>query len=409
MKDKIKVALQILQHYEEKRIFVQYGFHEALNKLVRKIPGAKYSCTKKNWHLPVEKECVVQLIAATKHMADIDTTELKQQWPKTTAKEKPAEGNAATGENQKKAAKVAAAPKVYDKASAHLVSIHANNAHVLPAMKQQLQLKAYSASTIKTYLNEMGAFLQTIRANKADNFTTPRLKDYLQYCLTELKLSENTLHSRMNALKFYYEQVLKNEKLFWEIPRPKKRIILPKVISEEKIIKGLLNISNVKHKAILFTAYSAGLRVSEVIKLKVTDINSDRMQIRIEAAKGKKDRMATLGEATLQILREYAKLYKPKQYLFEGQYADEHYSSRSAQIIFNKVFKSLGLPPNISFHSLRHSYATHLLENGTDIKYIQELLGHNDIRTTLRYTHVSKKELGKIESPIDKILRKKRD
>lgn len=409
MKEKIKVALQILQHYEENRIFVQYGYHEPLNKLVRKIPGAKYSRTKKNWHLPLEKESVVQLIAATKDIATIDTTVVKQQWPKRLQKEKPAEANVPISKAHKKAEKLEAAPIVFDKASAHFVSIHANNAHVLPAMKQQLQLKAYSASTIKTYLNEMGAFLQTIRANKATDFTTQRLKDYLQYCLTELKLSENTLHSRMNALKFYYEQVLKNEKLFWEIPRPKKRIILPKVISEEKIIKGLLNINNLKHKAILFTAYSAGLRVSEVVKLKVTDINSDRMQIRIEAAKGKKDRMATLGEATLLILREYARLYKPKQYLFEGQYASEHYSSRSAQTVFNKVFKSLGLPPSISFHSLRHSYATHLLENGTDIKYIQELLGHNDIKTTLRYTHVSKKELGKIESPIDKILRKKRD
>jgi integrase/recombinase XerD len=170
---------------------------------------------------------------------------------------------------------------------------------------------------------------------------------------------------------------------------------------------GLLNIENLKHKALLFTAYSAGLRVSEVVSLKVTDIDSDRMQIRIEAAKGKKDRVVTLAKATLQILREYAREYRPKYYLFEGQNPNERYSTRSAHQVFNNTFKQMGLPKTISFHSLRHSYATHLLENGTDIKYIQELLGHNDIRTTLRYTHVSRKELGKIESPIDQILRKK--
>ena len=133
------------------------------------------------------------------------------------------------------------------------------------------------------------------------------------------------------------------------------------------------------------------------------------MQIAIRGAKGKKDRMATLSKFCLQILREYVTLYKPKLYLFEGQFPNEPYSSRSAQAIFKDAIKQFNLPANISFHSLRHSYATHLLENGTDIKYIQDLLGHNDIKTTLRYTHVSIKDLGKIESPLDKILRKKQN
>ena len=143
-----------------------------------------------------------------------------------------------------------------------------------------------------------------------------------------------------------------------------------------------------------------------MVKIKVPDIDSDRMQIKIENAKGKKDRIVTLAKATLEILRAYFKEYKPQNYLFEGQEKGEPYNVRSAQKIFTEAYKNLNLPVNISFHSLRHSYATHLLENGTDIKYIQELLGHNDIKTTLRYTHVSKKELGKIESPLDKIMRK---
>jgi site-specific recombinase XerD len=210
----------------------------------------------------------------------------------------------------------------------------------------------------------------------------------------------------MNALKFYYEQVLKRDKFFFEIPRPKKHLQLPKVISEEKILEGLLTIENIKHKTLLLLSYSAGLRVSEVVALKVEDIDSHRMQIFISKAKGKKDRIVPLSPVLLQLLRTYYRTYRPKIWLFESQDNLDHYSVRSAQLIFKSAFSRLGLPKSCSFHSLRHSYATHLLENGTDLRYIQELLGHNDIKTTLRYTHVSKNALENIESPLDKILRK---
>lgn len=219
-------------------------------------------------------------------------------------------------------------------------------------------------------------------------------------------LTEATIHSRMNALKFYYEQVLKKDKIFFDIPRPKKNLQLPKVISEEKIIKGLFNIENLKHRTLLLLAYSSGLSVSEVVGLRIQDINSDRMQVSIIKAKGKKDKIVPLSKFILRLLRTYYKTYKPKLWLFESQNNMDHYSVRSAQIIFKNAFKKLKLPNNYSFHSLRHSYATHLLENGTSLRYIQELLGHNDIKTTLRYTHVSKNAMENIESPLDKILRK---
>ena len=280
------------------------------------------------------------------------------------------------------------------------------NEHVITSMKIQLVLKGYSQSTIKTYLGEMGSFLSSIKMHNADDFDTDRIKAYLFYCHTMLMLSEATIHSRMNALKFYYEQVLKRDKFFFEIPRPKKHMQLPKVISEEKIIRGLMIIDNFKHRTLLLLAYSSGLRVSEAVGLRVQDINSDRMQVSIVKAKGKKDRVVPLSKSILPLLRNYYKIYKPKFWLFESQNSMDHYSVRSAQIIFKKAFKRLGLPDNCSFHSLRHSYATHLLENGTSLRYIQELLGHNDIKTTLRYTHVSKNAIENIESPLDKILRK---
>ena len=249
--------------------------------------------------------------------------------------------------------------------------------------------------------------LLLLKQKPVDTLTTADLKRYMLYAMQKEGISENTAHSRLNALKFYFEQVIGRENFFWEIPRPKKPMKLPKVISEEKILEGLCAVNNIKHKTLLLPAYSAGLRVSEVVQLKITDINSDRMQILIREGKGKKDRMVTLSSSILLLLREYYKEYKPGEWLFEGQNAGEHYSTRSAQLIFKAACKKPGLPENCSFHSLQHSYATHLLENGTDITYIQKLLGHNDIKTTLRYTHVSNKEIGKIESPLDRPMRKK--
>lgn len=345
-------------HRNEKRILVIFKKDVELTARLCQKTDARWSQTHKAWHI-----------------ADTDENRIKCKLPLTQSLQ-----------SQNK--------------------INNINKHVLQDVKQLLILKGYSTNTQRTYINEVSIFLQAIGNNAAETFTVFRIKSYLAYCFEKLKLSENTLHSRINALKFYYEQVLKREKFFWEVPRPKKKLQLPKVISEEKILAGLLSVKNIKHQAILFTAYSAGLRVSEVINIKVTDINSDRMQIFIQCAKGKKDRVVPLAQSTLQILRNYVRLYKPKEWLFEGQIPTEPYSSRSAQAIFNEVYKKLDLPKTLSFHCLRHSFATHLLENGTDIRYIQDLLGHNDILTTLRYTHVSKKSLANIESPLDKIIRK---
>jgi site-specific recombinase XerD len=281
--------------------------------------------------------------------------------------------------------------------------IAAVNAHVLPSMAQHLTLKAYSASTAKTYLNEMSQLLQLLNEVPADTLTPAHLKRYMVYCFEKLLLKENTLHSRINALKFYYEQVLNREKFFWEIPRPKKQIILPNVMGEKEMTRLFNAVQNPKHKAILFTAYSAGLRVSEVVNLKLENISSDRMQIKIVSAKGKKDRYVNLSPVLLDILRAYIKKSKakPQVYLFESEKQGEPYSTRSAQKIFQRAKEVAGIRKEISFHSLRHSFATHLLEKGIDIRFIKDILGHFDIKTTERYTHVSRDKLVQISSPLD--------
>jgi site-specific recombinase XerD len=347
-------------HRNQPVIFIRFPFNPAQNAELKALPGAMWSKTRGAWYVP-------------------DTPQYRQQFGLT-----PTAGKGA------------------------LSRIDPVNLPALESLVQGLQLRGYSPSTVTAYRNEFAQLLALLKTKPVTDLTVEQLKGYLTYCIATLKLSESTLHSRINALKFYFEKILKRENFFFDIPRPRRPLLLPKVISEEKIIRGLLGVENLKHRALLFTAYSAGLRVSEVIKLKVADIDSDRMQIRVEAAKGKKDRMATLARATLELLREYVRAYRPQKYLFEGQHPGDHYSARSAQAVFYRAFKKAGLPATFSFHSLRHSYATHLLEQGTDLRYIKELLGHNDIKTTLRYTHVSRKELGKIESPIDKLLRKER-
>jgi site-specific recombinase XerD len=266
-----------------------------------------------------------------------------------------------------------------------------------------LVLKSYSPSTIRTYTNEFTQFLQTIKEKPVTEFTTERIKDYMQYCSEKLKLSENTLHSKINALKFYYEQVLRREKFFWEIPRPKKPLLLPKLLNETEISKLFNALTNKKHKAMLFTAYSAGLRVSEIVNLEIANIDSKRMQIFIERAKGKKDRYVNLSPLLLDILRKYLIEYQPRpvKYLFESEQTKEAYPTRTVQQIFYNAKNKAGIKKEVGIHSLRHSFATHLLDKGTDIKYIKELLGHFNIKTTERYLHVSKKQLVNIVSPFD--------
>jgi site-specific recombinase XerD len=246
-------------------------------------------------------------------------------------------------------------------------------------------------------------FLRTLHAKPADELSVEGIKRYLVYCYEKLKLSENTLHSRINALKFYYEQVARRDRFFWDIPRPKKHLQLPKLLNEDELARLFNALTNKKHKAMLFTAYSAGLRVSEVANLKLSDIDSGQMQIFVRKSKGKKDRYVNLSPVLLDILRDYVKTYqpRPRDYLFESEQTGTAYPPRTIQQIFSNAKNKACIRKKVGIHSLRHSFATHLLDKGTDIRYIKDILGHFNIKTTERYLHVSKRHLVNIESPFD--------
>ena len=278
--------------------------------------------------------------------------------------------------------------------------IHPINAIALEKFVDQLRLKAYSPKTINVYVSEFSHLLILLKKNRIDEMSEKRLKDYFLYCVKKLGMKERQLNSRINAIKFYFEKVLHQQKMFFDIPRPKTPSTLPKVLSKNEIRRIFKFTENPKHLVMLKLSYGMGLRVSEIVNLQLEDINSKDMLVLIKGAKGKKDRYTNLPYSVLENLREYYKEYRPKKWLFEGQYGGQ-YTVRSVQIAFKNAREKAGIHKSIGIHGLRHSYATHLLEHGADIRFIQELLGHNSIKTTQIYTHITDIKKASIRSPLD--------
>jgi len=387
-----KVTLKALQHRNTEYIGIYFANKAILSNAVRKIPGVKWSQTNKCWYLPLSKTNHSLLTTALANKAALDNTALKNYLQK---KKQVAATLPATNPAKKKIIKFISPA----------LNLSAGNFAALEKFIQQLHLKAYSPSTIKTYRNEFMQLLQLLKTKPVDTLTRDDIKRYMVHVMQKEKLSENTAHSRLNALKFYFDQVLGRENFFWEIPRPKKQQQNPHFFNQDEITKIIKQTSNIKHKTMLMLAYGTGMRVSEVTALKVWQIDSKRMQIIIEQAKGKKDRVTTLSPVLLVMLREYFMAYKPKRegYLFCGQNESEPYSSRSLQLVLQAAKQRAGILKPGSVHALRHSFATHLLDKGTDVTLIMKLLGHNDIKTTLRYLHVTNRDVLQIISPLDQL------
>jgi site-specific recombinase XerD len=260
--------------------------------------------------------------------------------------------------------------------------------------------KRYSRNTQKVYMKYFSDFCREFGPKNIDHLSKEKINAYICELIRERNISASQQNQRINAIKFYYEKVLGREKEYYELYRPHKEHKLPKVLSKKEVKRILRSCVNIKHKTILMLIYSAGLRRSELINLKISDIDSERMVINIRGAKGKKDRISLLSENMLILLRNYYKAYRPKEYLFEGQTGGK-YSPTSIANILKKAAIKAGIRKTVTPHMLRHSFATHLLEQGTDLRYIQELLGHSSSKTTEIYTHVSKKAIDQIKNPVD--------
>lgn len=265
---------------------------------------------------------------------------------------------------------------------------------------EQLMLQRYSPNTIRTYQHALRQFFMENKDSPAD-LNRETLCRFLLFKAKTAEWSESTQDTFINALKFYVQHVGKQEIDFRDM-RPREKKSLPHVLSEQEVASLLNAVENIKHKTILMVIYSAGLRLSEAINLRITDLLMEQNRIFVHSGKGKKDRYAILSEKVKPMIDLYITQHKPRYWLFEGPMG-EPYSARSVQQVLRQGVKKSGINPWCTVHTLRHSFATHLLERGTDIRYIQTLLGHNSLKTTEIYTHITRKGGDQIKSPLDSL------
>jgi integrase/recombinase XerD len=269
-------------------------------------------------------------------------------------------------------------------------------------MLQEMRIRNYSERSIACYIHCLSRLSLYYKCSP-DRLSLDQVKSYLHYCITEKQESTSTLNQIISAVKILFIDVLHRS---WEpvnLKRPRREKKLPVVFSTEEMTAFFEGIKNLKHKSVFIVAYSSGLRLNEVRMLKPTDIDSDRMQICIRNGKGRKDRFTLLSKKTLEILRRYYQKFRPKKYLFEGRIPGEPMHPRTIQKVFMDAVLKSGITKDVSFHSLRHSFATHLLEQGTNLRLIQQLLGHNSLRTTSVYLHLSRFDPKDVSSPFDNL------
>ncbi|MDO9038083.1 MAG: site-specific integrase [Lutibacter sp.] len=341
--------VQLIKHLGEHRIAVYFEKNAEWIALIKRIDGAKWSQSKRVWHIP-------------------DTEENRLRFN--------------------------IEPLSYSQPSLEGIE------H-LEKFKQWLSSKRYSPNTIKTYGDALKSFLVFYRERPIQEITNYDVIVYNNEYILKNNLSASYQNQIVNAIKLFFKTILETKIEIEKIHRPKRAKILPNVLSKEEI-KLILNAhSNIKHKTMLSLIYSCGLRRSELLNLKPSDIDSKRGIVIIRQSKGKKDRIAPLSTKILAMLRDYYTAYKPKTWLFEGQAENVKYDERSLSNVLKQALAKTKINKPVSLHWLRHSYATHLLESGTDLRYIQELLGHSSSKTTEIYTHVSTKSLQQIKSPFD--------
>jgi len=385
------ITIKPIHHRGEEKLAIFFPFVKAVDYAVRSIKGIKWTQTYKCWYLPLSKEAFTTVYNKVKEFGQINFEELKAY----LEKRKQVVAIKAETSNRGKEIKI-------KEPTIKTFAISSENLKLLDQTIKTLKLKAYAANTIELYRGELLQIMRLLKDKPLAELGTNHIKSYLLWLLQARRCSENKVHTTLNALKFCFEKVLYKPKIFIEIPRPKKHLQLPKVHAPSQVKKIIQSTNNEKHKTMLMLAYATGFRLQEIINLKIKDINSARMVITVIRGKGKKDRQVVLSEKLLTQLRKYFKQYKPKEWLFEGR-PGEQYGYRTLQEVFANAKDKAGVNIKGGIHTMRHSFATHLLENGTDIRLIQELLGHNSIKTTVRYTHVSKAQMQKIKSPLDEL------
>lgn len=372
----MRLSLHLEHRFHKGQRFILLRFHaddDRLHEAARHLPDARYGARTNSWLVPNSPQHLKAIFAAFAGLAWIETEHFFGQKAESKARRKAAN----------------TPPKPPDP-------------EPVQELVRYMVDRRYAQNTIQTYRHCFLGFLA--HYNMADPLSLPEkaVADYLHELVTVRGKSASYQNQALNAIKCYYERIARRPRMVVHIERPIKARTLPKVLSEEEVTNLLRSTDNLKHRCLLMVIYSAGLRSGEAVRLRLHDIDSDRMLIRIDGAKGKKDRYSLLSQKTLDKLREYVGRYRPKDFLFPGATGGP-YSATSARAIFNKAKKRAGITKPATLHTLRHSFATHLLEHGVNLRYIQQLLGHASPKTTEIYTHVSKTVMGRIDNPLDRL------
>lgn len=353
----------------ESIIVIQFSYDKELIGCVKTIENSCWSQSLGTWYMKKKDFNLHRVFNVFKSIAYVDYSALKTTKDRTVLKER-------------------IKRKTYAKTPIPYTYI------------EHLKLKRYSENTIKTYVSELKKFSAFYASRDLDTLIKDDIKDYLLHLVQKNKISASSQNQAINAIKLYYEKVLKHPKMVFNIERPRREKKLPQILTEHEVLAILKVTENLKHKTILALLYSSGIRIGELISLRKEDLVWDKSYIFIRGGKGNKDRISLLSENLAILLLRYLELYKPNYWLIENP-DRKQYSPSSVRLILKKSAKKAKINKRVYPHMLRHSFATHLLEKGTDIRYIQKLLGHGSSKTTEIYTHVSKKSLANIKSPLD--------
>jgi len=372
------ITLKHLFHKEKHQIGLDFKFNQELIKLVKTLPGVAWSNSSRCWYVENKPSNLKKIFEVFKGKAWIDKKDFF---------ENKAEDKIDKTSNTKKIPLTG--------------EISQDITEKLEKLKQWMKSKRYSESTIKSYSDSLRSFFRFYHDKSAEEIENADIIRFNNEYILRNSYSQTLQNQVVNSLKLFY-RIVDNRKIEPEhIERPRREKKLPNVLSKEEISSILRAPTNVKHKTMLSLIYSCGLRRGELLNLKPTDVDSDRKLLIIRKAKGKKDRVVPLSIKIIEMLREYYKEHKPERWLFEGWKKGEKYSEESLAKVLKNALSLTAIKKPVTLHWLRHSYATHLLENGTDLRYIQEILGHKSSKTTEIYTHVSNKQLQTIKSPFD--------
>lgn len=381
--DRKTVTLEAMVHKGQRRIALRFPYDSGMIAIAKSM-GAQWSKTNTCWHVENGSANMKAIFAAYRGLAWVNADAVfRNSGPIQHAPVKP--GPKWVTSKPAPTPEVPLSPEITE---------------ALQRMRQKLEIARYSPRTIRVYLNATKQLFMRFAEKHPKDIRTEDIETFQHELATERKASNSYLNQIVNAVRYYYKDVLGDAGRVTFIERPRKETKLPLVLSKAEVASILKAPDNLKHRAMLALAYSGGLRVSEVLALRPEDVLFDRGLVRIRGAKGNKDRTTLLGRSTAELLRNYMEHYRPTEHLFAGQNGGP-YSARSLQKVLEQALHKTGIAKRATMHTLRHSFATHLLEQGTDLRYIQALLGHASSKTTEIYTHVSTRYLQGIINPMD--------